>query len=206
MVERLLFWNYDMAEATNLRYGKYNLLWQPGAGTVTAATSTTVTANTTGAFADVKVGDLFRVLDSAYAPDGPSFFTVQIVTKNSDSEIVVSSALTLTAASPWQYLVAEVPVSGTGSGWFDVSSFQSKTVHPTLTTVAAAGGIDLQVEGKGPNGMISILYSVNYATSADELPIPIEEDVQFLRVGLKGGSGFAGTDVISVVFSGTEKS
>lgn len=202
MKERILFWGYDL-DSTSYKYGKFDEFWSPGEGLLsTAGSSTTVTADTAGAFKDVKVGDLLRVLSSAYASGGPSFSTVKITAKASNTSITVSSALNLTAAGPWQYLVAEVPDTAATAGWFNVGGFKSMTIHPTITTVAAAGGIDLTVESKGPAGFISTLYSVNYATATAELPIPVGEDVQMLRVGVKGGSGFAGTDVIDIVFNG----
>lgn len=203
MKERILFWGYDL-DSTSYKYAKFAEYWSPGSGTLTTSgSSTSVTADTTGAFADVKVGDLLRVLADKYASNGPTFSTVKVITKNSNSEIVVSTALDITAAGPWQYLVAEVPATGATAGWFNVSAFEGKTVHPTITTVAAGGGIDLIVESKGPSGNISILHEVNYAAATAEEPIPIGEDVEQIRVGVKGGSGFAGTDVIDIVFSGT---
>lgn len=204
-MERILYFNWDN-DSTTLKYGKYAVLWSPGKALIsTSGSSTTVTADTAGSFADVKVGDLLRVLTDPYGSTGPSFSTVRITAKADDDEITVSSALDLTAAGPWQYLVAEVPATGTAAGWFNVAADAGKTVHVTLTTVAATGGIELVIEGKGPSGFISPIHSVTYTAATDEIPIPVGEDVEFLRVGLRGVDDFAGTDVISVVYTSTER-
>lgn len=211
MIERILFYRWDNVENTNYRYGKFERFWVPGRKRLTTSgSSTTVvtTISSSGVLKDVKVGDLVRMQRDVYSLTGRDI--VKITAKASDNSMTVSTAVnwdnSAAGYAPWEYLIAEVPASGTAAGWFYVGDCAAKTIYPVITTVAAAGGIDLTVEGKTRNGDISTLYSVNYAAAADGIPIQIGSDaLEFLRVGVKGGSGFAGTDDITITFEGEEK-
>jgi hypothetical protein len=201
MPEQVQFYSsYDL-DATSYKYGRITGPF-PGAGGVTAAGSTTVTADATAQnpFAGLKAGDLlwFRTAEQTVVKRS-------IATATSTTSLVSSGAALTFTSIPWQYLPFTI---GTGltNGWHRIAHFRpgSVTVHILIPTVAAAGGVDVQLQVRGSGNFQADpneIWTKNYA-AADEDAVIVTEVASDLRVGVKGGSGFAGTDDITVFMTG----
>jgi hypothetical protein len=87
-----------------------------GQGTLTAATSVTVDG-TAGAFTDIAVDDVIVVTK----PTGLSDVVV-VVTRASDIQITVDTAVTWAAGTHWRYYKFSAGTADT-DGWIDVSGF-----------------------------------------------------------------------------------
>lgn len=204
MVSRTLFWKYDLA-SLSYSYGKFDRDFVAGEGKLkTSGSSTTVTTiSTSGVLKDVKIGDLVLMVRDPYVSTGTDL--VKIATKASNDSMTVSSAVnwdnSAAGYAPWRYLVAEVPATGTAAGWFHVGGFTAKTVFPVITTLAS-DTIDITVEAKDKSGVIATVYTESYSSATAPRPIPVGEDIEFLRVGVKAGASFAGTDVFDCTFTG----
>lgn len=113
-------WDVDDAAVTypRLRGQRGDPFGGPIAGpeTLTAAGSTTVTSDGGAAFTDVAVDDVLIVTK----PDGTADVVV-VVTRTSDVEVIVDTAVTWTSVH-WRYYKFS---KGTGDtdGWIDVSGF-----------------------------------------------------------------------------------
>ncbi len=203
MAEQVQFYSsYDVA-STSYVYGRVTGPFQ-GKGGVTAATSTTVSADATSdaPFAGLKAGDLlwFRTAEQTVVKR-------LIATASSPTSLVASGAALTFSGIPWHYLPFTV---GTGltNGWHRIAHFRpgSITVHIALGTVAAAGGVDINIEVRGSRNFQANpneVWSQNYAASAAyEDAVVVTETGSDLRVGVKGGSGFAGTDDITIFMTG----
>jgi hypothetical protein len=203
MAEQVQFYSsYDVA-STSYVYGRVTGPFQ-GEGGVTAATSTTVTAAATARnpFAGLKAGDLlwFRTAEQTVVKR-------KVATATSTTSLVASGAALTFTSIPWHYLPFTV---GTGltNGWHRIAHFRpgSITIHILLGTVAAAGGVDINIEIRGSRNFQADpneVWSKNYAAgSAYEDAVIVTETGSDLRVGVKGGSGFAGTDDITVFMTG----
>lgn len=199
MPEQVQFYDtYDM-DSTSYKYGRILGPFQ-GEGGITAANSTTLTNAYAYGFAPVKVGDLIyiRTAEATVAKR-------KIATVSSLTSIVVDSAVTA-SADPWHYMPFTIG-TGINNGWHKIAHWRDVTVHILVTTVAAAGGIDVTLEVRGginfranPN----TIYTKNYA-AAEEDAVIVTERASELRVGVKGGSGFAGTDSVTIFAVGRKE-
>ena len=203
MIQKILFWQgYDL-DATTYKFGRY-LPSAPSQGMAlsSAGTSTTVEAALAGigTFASLAAGSVLWFKTS------PTATTVRkIVTAGFDSCIVDSTIDLGTAGVPFSFRQFLIGAADT-DGWANVKGFESKTLFVQIPTVSAAGGIDLTIEGLGEDVSTPMtLLTKNYAAAAEET-IDIPETILSLRVGLKGGSGFAGTDDITVYLEGAFRS
>jgi hypothetical protein len=81
--------------------------------------------------------------------------------------------------------------------------YSELTVHVRIDTLAAAGGMDISIEGQSGNvgGLPTVLLAQNFPTTGTT-EINIGEVINYLRVGVAGHSGFAGTDSISIWATG----
>ncbi len=202
MAEQVQFYeSYDL-DSTSFKYGRVTGPFQ-GEGGVTSATSTTVSADATARnpFAGLKAGDLlwFRTAEQTVVKR-------KIATATSTTSLVSSGANLTFTSIPWHYLPFAI---GTGltNGWHRIAHFRpgSVTVHILLATLGATSmDITIEVRGSGnfqadPNAV----WTKNYAAgSAYEDAVIVTETGSDLRVGVKGGSGFAGTDDITVFMTG----
>lgn len=201
MPEQVQFYDaYDL-DSTSYKYGRMTGPFQ-GEGGVTAAASTTVAADATARnpFAGLKIGDglWFRTAEQTVVKR-------KVATATSTTSLVSSGAALTFAGIPWHYLPFTI---GTGltNGWHRIAHFRpgSVTVHILIPTVAAAGGVDVQIQVRGSGNFQADpneIWTKNYA-AADEDAVIVTEVGSDLRVGVKGGSGFAGTDSITVFMTG----
>ena len=203
-LERKLFYDaYDM-DATTLKYGRF---WGPNPGygfaKSSAGTSTTVvaTASGVGTFSPLVAGDivLFRTGEGTYAKR-------KVITPGNDT-IVVDATIDLgTGGVPFSFLSWKIG-TGADDGAHLVHNYESKTLLIESMVVVAGGGVDMQIEGKGERDAAwAVVFGKNYAggTNPPEA-IPIAEDLLKLRVGLKGGTDFAGTDVVTIALEGAAR-
>ena len=201
MAQQVQFYSsYDL-DSTSYKYGRITGPFQ-GEGGVTADTSTTVTADATARnpFAGLKAGDLlwFRTAEQTVVKR-------KLATATSTTSLVSSGAALAFTSIPWHSLPFTI---GTGltNGWHRIAHFRpgSVTVHILIPTVAAAGGVVVNIEVRGSGNFQADpneVWSKTYA-AADEDAVIVTETASDLRVGVKGGSGFGGTDVISVFMTG----
>lgn len=200
MPEQVQFYSaYDL-DATSYKYGRVTGPFQ-GEGGVTAATSTTVSADATARnpFAGLKVGDLlwFRTAEQTVVKR-------KIATATSTTSLVSSGAALTFTSIPWHYLPFTI---GTGltNGWHRIAHFRpgSITVHILLATLGATTmDVNIEIRGSGnfqadPNEV----WSKSYDAAAEDAVI-VTEVGSDLRVGVKGGSDFSGTDVLDVFMTG----
>lgn len=206
LIQRWFFRNYDNA-STTLTYGKFRSVVQGYGGVQTVGASTTVTAVTAsiGTFSPVQVGDTI-VFWVAEAP-----LVRRVTAKASNDSITVSSSVDLSALTGgyaawyfWPFL------SGTGaeSGWIKVDDLISKTLYLQFTTVAATGGIDVQIQTRGGDYAtvgVNTFPLKNYTAATDSEAIPIAEDAKDLRVGVCGHTDFSGTDDFTIYIEGNQR-
>ena len=200
MLEQVQFYESYDVDSTSYKYGRVAGPFQ-GEGGVTAATSTTVSADATARnpFAGLKAGDglWFRTAEQTVVKR-------KIATASSTVSLVSSGANLTFSAIPWHYLPFTI---GTGltNGWHRIAHFRpgSVTVHIILATLGATSmDITIEVRGSGnfqanPN----TIWTKNYA-AAEEDAVIVTEVGSDLRVGVKGGSDFTGTDVLDVFMTG----
>jgi hypothetical protein len=189
---------YDM-DSTSYKYGRILGPFQ-GDGGITAAASTTLTNGFDYGFAPIKAGDLIyvRTAEATVAKRKVSSVTSATV-------IVVDSAVTA-SADPWKYMPFTIG-TGADNGWHKIAHWRDVTVHILATTIAAAGGVDVTIEVRGEHNFRtnpSTIWTKNYA-AADEDAVIVTERASEMRVGVKGGSGFAGTDSITIFATGRKE-
>lgn len=203
MEGKQFYYNYDL-DSLSYKYGRIGDstgLGIPGRyGVTTVGSSTTVTAVTAGAliaFSMVKVGD---IIVFEQPPD--TKIIRKVATKVSAGEITVDTAVNLSAGAFFFFYPFTIGTAA-GNGWHHVQAYSSATIWVRIDTLAAAGGLDISIEGRSPNigGSSTTLLTKNYAATGTEA-INIGEVVGAVRVGVKGGSGFAGTDVFSIWMTG----
>lgn len=196
-------YNYDL-DSLSYKYGRIggaSGLGCPGKyGAKTTGSSVTINAAAGTPFDPVNVGDLIVFF---IPPDTKSLR--KIATKVSGAQITVDTAIDLgTVGVPFDFYPFRIG-SAAGDGWHAVQAYSSMTVWVSIAAVAAAGGVDLTIEGLSPNlgGLtpVTLLPTKNYSVAGTEA-INIGEVVQAIRVGVKGATGFAGTDSISVWMTG----
>ncbi len=202
MPEQVQFYDaYDMG-STSYNYGKIQGPYPGLGGVSTSGSSTTVTNAYAYGFDGVKVGDLIRFKTSDVATTKRKIATV-----TSGTVIVVDSALTMATARPWSYMPFTIGTAIT-NGWHKVGHWAGGfTVHILATTIAAAGGVDVTIELRGEQNFRAnpnTIWTKNYA-AADEDAVVVTEHASEMRVGVKGGSGFAGTDSITIFATGRKE-
>ena len=195
------YYAYDL-DATTYKYGR---LGGPGGlpvqgkyGLETSGSSTTVTAVAGTPF------DPVTALDMIVIVKGETKYTRKVATKVDGTEITIDSAVDLTGGySGWFFYPWRIGATN-ADGWHQVTGYEEMTVHIVIPTVAAAGGVDVQIQGLSPNlgGSPVTLWSNNYAAATTGDNVEIGEELLALRVGVKGGSGFAGTDDINIWMTG----
>jgi hypothetical protein len=195
------FYNHDV-DALTYKYGRIGGptgLGCPGKyGAVTSGSSTTVTAATGTPFDPVLPGDLIVF----YTP--PDTKTLRkVATKVSGSEITVDTAIDLgTTGRMFDFLPVRIGANA-GDGWHSVQAYSAITVWVSISLYAATGGIDVTIEALTPNlGNAPVTISTTNYTATGTASIDVSKVVGYLRVGLKAGSGFAGTDAVSVWMTG----
>ena len=199
-VQKWYYRAYNLA-STSLVYQKIGDACQGYGGIKTTGSSTTVTAVDTAVrpFAVLAVGDLIDIFQPMTA-----VISRAVATKTSDNEITVSgAAITLAGTAAWQFRKVS---SGTGAsdGWQSFLDAQMGGTPVNLQidypTLAATGGLDISIEGKGyEDSPITVVLTKNYASaSAAGDTIAIEEHWPFLRVGVKASSDATGTDAITI--------
>ena len=142
-------------------------------------------------------------LHDGYVVKGETNYIRKVATKVSNTEITVDTAVDLTAGySGWFFYPWRIGTADT-DGWHAIQGYPLVTVWVEIPTVAAAGGVTISIQTMSPNigGTPVEVFTKNYAAAAEE-PINIGEVAGALRVGVKGGSGFAGTDEITIYMTG----
>lgn len=203
-IQKFFYRNYDL-DATSLKYGRLGDAMGhaiPGPAAISAATSTTVTSTATGrtdaivqsAFSCVNVGDIIIVVTDNLGTQ----VVRSVATKTSADEITISgAAVTWVGITSWSFLPFVIGTAAT-NGWHGCSKSSEKHVQVDLTTLSAAGGLDISIEAMGYGGTSpAVVLAKNYAAAESEI-IPILEPCAAIRVGVKGNAGFAGSDDISV--------
>ncbi len=202
MPEQVQFYDqYDM-DSTSYKYGKVQGPYPGWGGVSTSGSSDTVTAASSYAFAGLKAGDLmwFRTADET---------TTKRIVKSvtSDTVIVLTAVVALAAGTPWHYLPFTIGTAIT-DGWHRIAHWREVTVHILATTIAAAGGVDVTIEVRGGGNFTAnpnTVYTKNYPTSGEEDAVIVTEKASEMRVGVKGGSGFAGADSITIFAIGRKE-
>lgn len=197
------YYTYDL-DSTSYKYGRLGdatgMPVQGKYGLTASGSSTTVLGVTSmSAFAPVNVGDILVLVNLE------TNYIRKVITKVSNDEITVDSNVANFTAKPGWYFYPFKIGTTINDGWHAAQAYSSLTLLVKLGTVAAAGGIDISIEGKAPNigGLAVQLFTKNYAAgSAYEEPIVIAERTAAIRVGVKGGSGFSGTDAITISMVG----
>jgi len=204
MLENGMFYkNYDL-DATTYKYGRFRDQIQGVGGVKTTGSSVTVNAVTSGigTFSGVKVGDLIVFYRSDTLID-----VRKIATKPSNDQITVDTAVNLDNSGAgfgaWFFQSFDIGTTS-ADGWLPVQKFGSKKgVRVVIATLNAAGGMDVSIESKGyafdtvPVVLIEQHYDV---PKTEHFPVP--EEVLSLRVGVKGTTGFAGADDVSIYLIG----
>ena len=208
MPEQVQFYSsYDL-DATSYKYGRITGPFQ-GNGGLEAAGSTTVTGTTpadsntpSNPFAGLKAGDglWLRTAERTVVKR-------KIATLNSPTSIVISGAAMTFSGIPFKYLPFTI---GTGltNGWHRIAHWaREKTLHILIPTVAAADGVVVNVEVRGQGNFQADpnqVWTKTYLDAAEDA-IQINQLGSDLRVGVKGGSGSAGTDDISIFMVGRKE-
>ncbi len=205
--QKQFFQNYDLL-ATTYAYGAIREPIQGQYALSTSGSSTTVAATVadTLPFALVSAGDFIWF----YTAD-QTVVRRKVTAKASGDSITISSATTLTACACWYWLPFETGTAVT-VGWHACQKYETKEVQLQFVNSAGASGFDVSIEikGFGTNTAPVQLIEKHYATGAPASPADgevfvIPEIASAVRVGLKGTSGFAGTDDISAYLLGMPK-
>lgn len=194
------YYNYDL-DATTYKYGRIGgpqgLPVQGKYGLSTVGSSTTVTAVAGTPFDPVNIGDVIVF------QKGETRIIRKVATKASGSSITVDTAVDLSGGyAGWFFYPFRIGTAAT-DGWHAIHPYSAVTIWVSITALSAAGGIDFTIEAASPNidNAPVTVFTKNYAAAGTEA-INIGEVAQALRIGLKGGSGFAGTDSITVWMTG----
>jgi len=201
MIERVFYQNYDL-DSLSYKYGKLfeRIQGNPIKGTGAASVSLYSVSDLYPAFGPVLVGDYLYI----YTAEN-TVAKRRVATKVSNDEITVDTVVTVPLAglASWYFAQFRIGTADT-DGWHPCQYDAEKEIHIDIATVAAAGGVDVLIQGQGFGTLPATILSKNYAAAEAEI-IPIMEPCASLRVGLKGGSGFAGTDDISITYQGTPR-
>jgi hypothetical protein len=198
---RIYYLNYDL-DATTYKYGRVKDRIQGYGGVKTTGAATTVDAVTVGQapFAPVRVGDYVIF----YIGETPTSIR-KVLTKPTQDQITISGAnINLgTGVASWYFLPFDIGATDADGG-HRTEFFARAWVEIEAVTIAAAGGVDYSIEARGmaPAAKWAQLTTGNIAASGFFKTIEVLELTGEIRVGLKGGSGFAGTDDISVYLTG----
>lgn len=204
--QRFFYKAYDL-DSTSFKYGRYGpVIPMANRGALqTTGSSTTVTGTgSLSQFAGATVGSILSIK----AGGGAAAVERKVATIVDSNGITVNSAIDLTTPTcSWSMQRFDIGTADT-DGWIPIDKYVTASLHIDIQTVAAAGGVDLIVEG-APYGPMSrpqtIVPTTNYAAATEE-SYNISERFRSVRVGVKGGSGFAGTDVINVYLIGMLRS
>lgn len=196
------YYQYDM-DSTSYKYGRlgdnHGFAVQGGLYAKTSGASTTVTAVSGTPFDPMNAGDVIVFYVT------PGVGTIRkVATKVSGSEITIDSAITIAAAGcHFDFYPFKIGTT-TADGWHHTQMYSGMTLNVNVATVAAAGGISMSVEIVGAGGLMvtPIVVLERSYTAAGTEAIVIEPQARALRVGLKGNTGFAGTDVVSISLTG----
>jgi hypothetical protein len=200
--QRPAFRSYDTL-STSLVYGRIDGPNQGYGGVELVSASTTVNATTAGigTFSPVAVGDFIWFMN------GETVIKRKVATKPSNDQITIDSTPGVTKSVAGWYF-SPFKSGGTATdGWIPVHKFQGKvSVLVNIVSLGDAGGVTLQIEGKGDSVDSAAVILANRAYAQAEAPVSEEFAVPTncaaIRVGLKGTSGFAGTDDITVLVEG----
>jgi hypothetical protein len=199
--QRDFYFGYDL-DATTLKYGRIlerRDMAQIG-GVQTSGASATVTSAValSKVFASVAVGDFVEFVISQVLTRR------KVATKPDDDTITISGGnVNLTGGiSAWYHRPFQIGTADT-DGWHNVELYGRKSVKVDLNTLSAAGGLDISIEvrGRGDIEKPAVALAKNYPAAIAE-SIEINELCSSIRVGVKGGSGFAGTDDIDISLLG----
>jgi len=223
MKDRKLFYlNYDL-DATTYKYGKITAPaggFQGFGGVKTTGTSTTIDAVTAGQkpFAPVLVGDYILF----YIGETPTTRR-RVVTKPSDDQITISGAgVTLGAGiASWYFFPFRIGATDEDGG-HSVEGYETAFLELDFATIIAGGGVDVSAEirGRSPASKWNVFFTKNYPVGT-----PIRDVIEInkkdaaggisaggwpeligsVRVGLKGGTDFVGTDDLSVFLTGSPR-
>lgn len=196
-IVKTFYKNYDL-DATTLKYGRIGDgtgLPVQGKYGLTGNGSTTVTAVAGTPFDPVLVGDLLDL----FAPNDIAL-SRKVAAKASGSSITTDASVATNTYPAWQFWPFRIGATA-ADGWH-YCDYKTKSILVSIVTVAAAGGVDISIEGRG--GSLSdvphVLLAKNYAVATTEALV-FSQDVAQIRVGVKGGTGFAGTDDITISLS-----
>lgn len=200
MIKKWFYKNYDL-DSTSFKYGK---LLEPIQGVrafKTNGASTTLVAYTANEapFREVSVGDVIVWNER----DGAAVVR-KVTSKASDDEIGISGGnVNLTVVNAWWHQRWRIGTAAS-DGWHLVHMMSARTLFVDIPTIAAAGGVDMQVEGRGQedHNPVVLIPSTNYPSSGASDTHDVPDEVVAIRVGLKGGSGFGGTDDINIWLEG----
>jgi hypothetical protein len=205
LTNRYFFYDYDL-DALTYKYGRVNDSCQGHGGVETSGSSTTVTgvASTQPPlpFGPLQVGYLV-----VFCQPPDTQYLRKVATKTSGAEITVDSAVTLTATGAWYYYPVNIGATSV-HGWRKCSDYLSLQVNFSVETLASSGGIGYSIEGytgDDPSSVVPVVFKQDTITSVGTLVVPVTDAFLFLRVGLKAGSAFAGTDSISVWMTGDQR-
>jgi hypothetical protein len=194
------YFGYDL-DANTLKYGRILPRRDMGqvAGVITSGSSTTVTSAVANsrAFASVAVGDMVEFVIAQVLTRR------KVATKVSDDEITVNSAVDLSAGcSAWYHRPFQIGTADT-DGWHNVEDYPVKAIKVDINTLSAAPGltISIEVRGRGDVEKPSVVLTKNY-TATDSDVIQVTEPCASVRVGVRGTTGFAGTDDIDISLIG----
>jgi len=218
MKDRKIFYlNYDL-DATTFKYGKVTGMHQGFGGIKTTGSSVTIdtVVSGQGPFAPVLVGDYiwFYLSETSVAKR-------RVVTKPSNDQITVDVAVNLgTGMTAWYFLPFRIGNTDADGG-HSVEAYETAFVEIEFATVIAGGGCDVSIEikGRAPAAKWFAIFTKNYPAGTpvrdvvevnrkDATGIPAGGWPNMLgsvRVGLKGGTDFVGTDDLSVFLTGNPR-
>jgi hypothetical protein len=200
LIQKWFYKDYDL-DATTYKYGKLSDWRQGYGGFATSGSSTTVTAVTSGigTFAPLAVGDKVRFLI-----DG-TWYERTVSTVTSPDSIVVSSAIETTGASAWYYRSRSIGTAIT-SGIHSIAHLEDVTLYVNWVT-KAADSIVMSIEGMNQDEQLAhrLFDEVTLSAAGVVLPFDIADATAGLRLGVKAGSSFAGTDVFNAYLEGKER-
>lgn len=203
MKDRKTFYlNYDL-DATTFKYGKVTDRLQ-GFGGLTAVASVTINATNAGAapFAPVLVGDYIQF------QIGEAWSTIRkVLTKPSNDQITVSGGvLTFAGLTNWYFFPFRIGATAADGG-HSTEAYSRAWIEFEIPTISAAGGVDysIEVKGRAPAAAWGVVATGTFPDAASVVaqgPLELTELIGSVRVGIKGNTGFAGTDDISIFLTG----
>jgi len=206
MIERVFYQNYDL-DSLSFKYGKlFDRIQADGPlkGTGGASTSLYSVSASYPAFGPILVGDYIYI----YTAEN-TIAKRRVATKPSNDEITVDSNVTVPLAglASWYFASFRIGTADT-DGWHSTNPLTRAFVNLDFPTITAAGGVDVSIEVKSLGALlpkpIGAPFNFPAGTPVKE-SVEVTEMIGSVRVGLKGGSGFAGTDDLSVTLTGVPK-